>query len=274
MKKLWALLGVALLLLLLCACVPRTEEEDAAEDAAGTEVIDEEETQASAEEQPQLPDQLPQELIGRWQLENDASAGLEIGADGTVSFFMGSGRDGEGRIEMEEGRAVAHTVSYLEGVEESFVLTPEPSGVKMDYRGESYFWVPEQPKPADAGSTARVDEGFDVCLDNIGERVHPGTSSAFMSAVEQAAALMDWAESTVMAPSDVFSAFNARFDRLDNAGKATLLTQLELVDGAYQQLLTPGQEDLLASAGVKYSGYPWDGPLDAVEALMTVAGLR
>ena len=72
-----------------------------------------------------------------------------------------------------------------------------------------------------------------------------------------------------MSDEDVAAAFAAHLRSLDSRGMATFVAQLELVDGAYQQLLEPGQEDLLAAAGVEDSGYPWSAAATSeIEALM------
>ncbi|MBQ1342796.1 MAG: hypothetical protein IIY40_01390 [Firmicutes bacterium] len=278
MKKLFTVMLVLLLALSLTACGGK----DAADETEDTEEIIEEET---AEEEEEQPEAMPQALVGSWQLDQErssgpASASLEIKESGAVSFFLGGGVDGEGQITMEEGKAVAHTASYMEGVEYSFVLTPEEDGgepcVKMELEGDIFYWTAAFPAEQDeVPAAAYVEEDFTACLDQIEKYVQLGTPAAFRSAVEQAAALMDWASTSNMTPSDVIAAFNAKFASLDNEGKSTFLMQLEQVDGAYAQLQTPGQEELLAEAGVKNCGYPWDGAdFSGIEALMTAAGHR
>lgn len=278
MKKLFTVMLVLVLALSLTACGGK----DAADETEDTEEIIEEET---AEEEEEQPEAMPQALVGSWQLDQErssgpASASLEIKESGAVSFFLGGGVDGEGQITMEEGKAVAHTASYMEGVEYSFVLTPEEDGgapcVKMELEGDIFYWTAASPAEQDeAPAAAYVEEDFTACLDQIEKYVQLGTPAAFRSAVEQAAALMDWASTSNMTPSDVIAAFNAKFASLDNEGKSTFLMQLEQVDGAYEQLQTAGQEELLAEAGVKDCGYPWSGAdFSGVEALMTAAGLR
>lgn len=278
MKKLFTVMLVLLLALSLTACGGK----DAADETEDTEEIIEEET---AEEEEEQPEAMPQALVGSWQLDQErssgpASASLEIKESGAVSFFLGGGVDGEGQITMEEGKAVAHTASYMEGVEYSFVLTPEEDGgepcVKMELEGDIFYWTAAFPAEQDeVPAAAYVEEDFTACLDQIEKYVQLGTPAAFRSAVEQAATLMDWASTSNMTPSDVIAAFNAKFASLDNEGKSTFLMQLEQVDGAYAQLQTPGQEELLAEAGVKNCGYPWDGAdFSGIEALMTAAGHR
>ncbi|MBR5429569.1 MAG: hypothetical protein IK116_03470 [Firmicutes bacterium] len=279
MKKLWTLGVVIMLALALTACGHggEPEETETEETAAETAVTEEEPAAEEAAE-------LPAELVGSWMLETDPAASLEIAADGAVSFFISGRGDGAGQIVMEDGKAVAHTASYLEGVEKSFTLTPDKDGdgprVAMSFTdpaGETLLWVPATAAaaPEQAAATARVDQELLDCLVNVGQRVQVGSSSAHMSAVAQAAALMDWAAASAMSPAEVHSAFAAHFNTLDNNGKAAYLLQMELVDGAYQELLREGQEALLADAGVSGSGYPWDyRDMEPLEALMTAAGLR
>ena len=284
MKKLLALLAVIVLALALSACHRgEAEEEPAIEEEPAVQAAAEKEEAAKTEEE-QEAEALPAALVGSWQLDGGsgpAAAELVVAAEGAVSFFMGGGVDGAGQIKMENGQAVAYTKSYMESVEYSFTLTPaeyrgEPA-VEMELNGQVYYWVQARPEEqaASVPAPAAVDEGFDRCLDDIAANVQPGTSAAFMHAVEQAAALMDWASTTPMSDEDVATAFAARLLSLDSRGMATLLAQLELVDGAYRQLLEPGQEELLAAAGVENSGYPWSAAATAeIEALMNEAGLR
>ena len=278
MKKLFTVMLVLALALSLAACGGK----DAADETEPEEIIEDETAEEEEEEQPA---EMPQQLVGSWQPDPErgglaAASLLEIGADGAVSFFLGGGYDGEGQITMEEGKAVAHTVSYVEGVEYSFVLTPEEENgepcVKMDFDGNTFYWKAARAAEQDpAPSPAYVEEDFTACLDDIGKYVQLGTPAAFRSAVEQAANLMDWASTSHMTPSDVIAAFNAKFATLDNEGKSTFLMQLEQVDGAYKQLQTEGQEELLAEAGVRDCGYPWaDADFSGIEALMTAAGHR
>ena len=280
MKKLFTVMLVLALALSLAACGGK----DAADETEPEEIIEDETAEEEEEEQPA---EMPQELVGSWQLDQErssgpASASLEIVEDGAVSFFLGGGYDGEGQITMEEGKAVAHTVSYLEGVEYSFVLTPEEYDgepcVKMELEDGIFYWVTASTASQEdeiPGRPVYVEEDFTACLDDIGKYVQLGTPAAFRSAVEQAAYLMDWASTSNMTPSDVIAAFNAKFATLDNEGKSTFLMQLEQVDGAYEQLQTAGQEELLAEAGVRDCGYPWaDADFSGIEALMTAAGHR
>ncbi|MBR3392399.1 MAG: hypothetical protein IKG74_07060 [Firmicutes bacterium] len=280
MKKLFTVMLVLALALSLAACGGK----DAADETEPEEIIEDETAEEEEEEQPA---EMPQELVGSWQLDQErssgpASASLEIVEDGSISFFLGGGYDGEGQITMEEGKAVAHTVSYLEGVEYSFVLTPEEYDgepcVKMELEDGIFYWVASSPASQEdeiPGRPVYVEEDFTACLDDIGKYVQLGTPAAFRSAVEQAAYLMDWASTSSMTPSDVIAAFNAKFATLDNEGKSTFLMQLEQVDGAYKQLQTAGQEELLAEAGVRDCGYPWaDADFSGIEALMTAAGHR
>ena len=285
MKKLAALLILALALsLAACGAQEAAEEENInieEEETAEEETAEEEETAVT----------LPEALIGSWALDAQrsdsayaslaAAASLEIGEDGAVRFFLPDSAQGggEGSIVMEEGAAVAHTVSYLEGVEESFVLTPEEGpAVKMEYQGAVLYWVEQaQARQESSGSDApySVDPEFSQCLENISSYVEVGTARAFLSGIQQAADLMDWAVTTDMSREAVSSALSAHLSALDIQSRTLLLSQLEQVDGAYQQLLTSGQEEVLSSAGVTSCGYPWGSePLPAVEALMSAAGLR
>ena len=60
-----------------------------------------------------------------------------------------------------------------------------------------------------------------------------------------------------------------------NDGLTEFLQKLELVDDAYQKLLTDQARDLLDSAGCETTEITWGSePVAAVEAVMQAAGLR
>ena len=119
----------------------------------------------------------------------------------------------------------------------------------------------------------------ELSLENLmtefSERLQPGTAGSSLKAVAQAAKLMDWGVSTVMLDEEIFAVVSVFFSHMDDDEIALYLTQLQLLDSTYQQLLQPGQESLLETAGCADAAYPWSsGPIPAVESFMLAAGVR
>ena len=111
-------------------------------------------------------------------------------------------------------------------------------------------------------------------LDEIDESVTIGVSGSSLSAVQAAAKLLDWGVNTGL---DVDEISEAAFTWL--AAKISdlpeFLQKLEMVDDAYQKLLTNDARELLDSAGCADVAITWGSePVAPVEAIMQTAGLR
>lgn len=106
-------------------------------------------------------------------------------------------------------------------------------------------------------------------------KIQAGSAGSSLKAVSQAARLMDWGMDTPMTEEEIFAAVDFYLSSLDDAALADYMMQLQLLDATYQQLLLPGQEALLETAGCANSRYPWtDMPIRCVESFFTAAGLR
>ena len=106
-------------------------------------------------------------------------------------------------------------------------------------------------------------------------KIQAGSAGSSLKAVAQAARLMDWGMDTAMTEEEIFAAVDFYLSALDEAALAEYMMQLSLLDSTYQQLLLPGQEALLETAGCADSRYPWtDMPIRCVESFFTAAGLR
>ena len=106
-------------------------------------------------------------------------------------------------------------------------------------------------------------------------KIQAGSAGSSLKAVAQAARLMDWGMDTAMTEEEIFAAVDFYLSALDEAAFTEYMMQLRLLDSTYQQLLLPGQEELLATAGCSDSRYPWtDMPIRRVETFFTAAGLR
>ena len=111
-------------------------------------------------------------------------------------------------------------------------------------------------------------------LDEIDESVTIGVSGSSLSAVQAAAKLLDWGVNTGLDVDEISEAAStwlaAKISDLPE-----FLQKLEMVDDAYQKLLTGDARGLLDSAGCADVAITWGGePVAPVEAIMQTSGLR
>jgi len=124
-----------------------------------------------------------------------------------------------------------------------------------------------------------VSDGISVItlpiLDEIDEHTKVGTAGAYMTAVQSAVKLLDWGTGTGLDPKEIREATIAWLSDKGNDEQVSFAEKLKEVDDAYQKLLGDDAEELLESAGCGDADYPWsDGPVDSIEAIMDVVGLR
>lgn len=106
-------------------------------------------------------------------------------------------------------------------------------------------------------------------------KIQAGSAGSSLKAVAQACRLMDWGMDTAMTEEEIFAAVDFFLSGLDDEALSVYMMQLSLLDSTYQQLLLPGQESLLETAGCADSRYPWtDMPIRCVETFFTATGLR
>ena len=111
-------------------------------------------------------------------------------------------------------------------------------------------------------------------LDEIDEGVMVGASGSSLSAVQAAAKLLNWGVDTGLDADEIRDAATTWLAG-KNDGLTEFLQKLELVDDAYQKLLTDEARALLDSAGCESTEITWgQEPVDAVEAIMQAAGQR
>ena len=111
-------------------------------------------------------------------------------------------------------------------------------------------------------------------LDEINETVTIGTSGSSLLAVQAAVDLLDWGVNTGLGTDEISDAASTWLAAKNN-DLTDCLQKLELVDGAYQKLLTDEARELLDSAGCADTEITWGSePVEAVEAIMQAAGLR
>lgn len=111
-------------------------------------------------------------------------------------------------------------------------------------------------------------------LDEIDTSVMVGVSGSSLSAVQAAVSLLNWGTDTGLGADEIGDA-TSTWLASKNDGLTEFLQKLELVDDAYQKLLTDQARDLLDSAGCETTEITWGSePVAAVEAVMQAAGLR
>ena len=111
-------------------------------------------------------------------------------------------------------------------------------------------------------------------LDEIDQTVTIGTSGSSLLAVQAAVKLLDWGENTGLGADEISDATSTWLAAKNN-DLADCLKKLELVDDAYQKLLTGEARELLDSAGCENVEITWGSdPVEPVEAIMQAAGLR
>ena len=109
-------------------------------------------------------------------------------------------------------------------------------------------------------------------LDEIDRTVSITDSS--LSAVHMAAKLLDWGVSTGLDTEEISDAAST-WIAAKNDNLTECLKKLELVDNAYQKLLTDEARKLLDSAGCAEVEITWNNePIESIEVIMQAAGLR
>lgn len=111
-------------------------------------------------------------------------------------------------------------------------------------------------------------------LDEIDADVTVGTAGSSLSAVRAAVRLLDWGVNTGLDTDEISDAASTWLAAKNDA-LTDYLQKLEMVDAAYQALLTDEARELLDSAGCADVEITWGSePVEPVEAIMRAAGLR
>ena len=144
---------------------------------------------------------------------------------------------------------------------------------------ESNSGVPsETDAPAESdGSGAPADAPQALTLpilDEIDADVTVGTAGSSLLAVQAAVQLINWGMNTGLGADEIGEAASTWL-AAKNDGLTEYLQKLEIVDDAYQKLLTDEARDMLDSAGCAGVEITWGSePVEPVEAIMRSAGLR
>ena len=111
-------------------------------------------------------------------------------------------------------------------------------------------------------------------LDEIDADVAVGTAGSSLLAVQAAVKLLDWGVNTGLDTDEISGAASAWLTA-KNDDRTECLQKLELVDEAYQKLLTDEARELLDDAGCAEVEITWGSEaVGPVEAVMQAAGLR
>ena len=111
-------------------------------------------------------------------------------------------------------------------------------------------------------------------LDEIDETVTVGVSGSSLRAVQAAVQLIDWGMNTGLGADEIGEAASTWL-AAKNDGLTEYLQKLEMVDDAYQKLLTDEARDMLDSAGCAGVEITWGSQtIEPIEAIMQAAGLR
>ena len=137
----------------------------------------------------------------------------------------------------------------------------------LDTADDSDTTVTEAPTAAEPVLTLPI-------LDDIDENVIPGISGSSLRAVQVAVRLLDWGVNTGLGADEIGEAA-AAWLAAKGDDQALCVEKLELVDYAYQELLTDEADDLLDVAGCADIHRFWGSePVESIEAIMQAAGLR
>lgn len=121
---------------------------------------------------------------------------------------------------------------------------------------------------------AQVQSLRDV-LAFVDENTTMGVSGSSLRGTQSAGTLLDWAAATALTASQIQTVTADWMAVKGNDEQAAFAEKLAAVDQYVTDLQGDTAGDMLSSAGYESSAYPWsDGALDAVEAVMSAAGLR
>ena len=180
------------------------------------------------------------------------------------------------QLSKEENRSVLFTISAYDADdtllgEGTFLydVTQEKLYVTISEDGVTCSTSDAPDAPADVPPVLTLP-----ILDEIDTSVMVGTSGSSLSAVQAAVDLLDWGMNTGLGTDEIGDAASTWLAAKNN-DLTDYLKKLELVDGAYQKLLTDEARELLDSAGCEDVVITWGSePVEPVEAIMQAAGLR
>ena len=191
---------------------------------------------------------------GEWIFTGDDIAKLSEEENTSVLFTV-SAHDADDTL-LEEG-----TFLY-DAVQEKLYVTISADGVTC-----STSDAPDAPADVPPVLTLPI-------LDEINSSVTVGTAGSSLLAVQAAVKLLDWGVNTGLDTEEISDTVSTWL-AAKNDNLTECLQKLELVDNAYQKLLTDEARELMDSAGCAEVEITWGNePVEPVEAIMQAAGLR
>ena len=189
---------------------------------------------------------------GEWIFTGDDIAQLSMEENSSVLFTV--------RAKGADDALLGEGTFLYDAVQEKLYVTISADGVTCST-------APDAPSDVPPVLTLPI-------LDEIDEGVTVGVSGSSLSAVQAAAKLLDWGVNTGLDVDEISEAAStwlaAKISDLPE-----FLQKLEMVDDAYQKLLTGEARELLDSAGCADVAITWGSePVAPVEAIMQAAGLR
>mgnify|MGYP004627226011 CR=1 FL=1 len=180
------------------------------------------------------------------------------------------------QLSKEENRSVLFTVSAQDADDALlgegtffYDVTQEKLYVTISADGVTCATSDAPDAPADVPSVLTLP-----ILDEIDTSVTVGTSGSSLLAVQAAVKLLDWGVNTGLGTDEISDAASTWLASKNNT-LTDCLKKLELVDDAYQKLLTDKARELLDSAGCEEVEITWGSdPVEPVEAIMQAAGFR
>lgn len=146
----------------------------------------------------------------------------------------------------------------------------ETTQAQEDANGPEITSAPETNEAAGSASGLELP-----ILDEINNNVTVATAGSFLTAVRAAVELLDWGVNTGLDPEEIRESTVSWLSGQGNDAQTAFAEKLARVDDAYQMLLEDGAEDILSTAGLENTGYPWsDQRVETIEAIMEAAGLR
>ena len=166
-----------------------------------------------------------------------------------------------------------------EPVEDVAVLTEEPVMAEPLVTAEPTPSPEPTPEPTPVPIQPTLppvnDTALNAILDDMLERVQPGSAGSSLRAAQCAAALLDWGTTTQLTDDEIYSAVGCWLDMQDDD---RLLLFFDCFYSVYTQsynLRGENAEGLMRDAGISSGNYPWDDKsAHAVEMLYYGSGLR
>lgn len=180
------------------------------------------------------------------------------------------------KLSGEENKSVLFTVS-AHGADDT--LLGEGAFLYDVTKEKLYVTISEDSVTCSASDTPNAPADVPPVLtlpvfDEIDKSVTLGTSGSSLLAVQAAVKLLDWGINTGLDKDEIRDA-DSTWLAAKNAELTEYLQKLELVDNAYQKLLTDDARELMESAGCAEAESAWGSePIEPVEVIMQAAGLR